>query len=75
MDFYDILTEREPGKAYHPYAGRYEGEWMEGYVHIDFLNEHFSDYETAEEMKNATDSRGLNKYFDWIAEKGKIPAE
>ena len=70
MDFYDILEEIDPGYAYNPYAGRISGEWLEGMVSIDFLNEHFSQYETAEEMINATKSHGLKLYFAWLRDKG-----
>jgi len=74
MDFYYILEEVEEGHAYNPYAGRTkEGEWIEGYVSIDFLNEHFSQYETADEMIDATNSEGLKLYFAWLRdEKGLL---
>ncbi len=75
MDFYDILEEVRPGYAYNPYAGKTEdGEWKEGWVSIDFLNEHFGRYNTATEMKNATTSEGLKLFFDWLVEQGKLPA-
>lgn len=73
MDFYDILEEIRPGYAYNPYAAKVDGEWKEGGVSIDFLNEHFGQYETAEEMKNATTSEGLKLFFDWLVEQGKLP--
>lgn len=71
MDFYYILEEVEEGHAYNPYAGRTkEGEWIEGYVSIDFLNAHFSQYETADEMIAATESEGLKLYFQWLKDQG-----
>ena len=71
MDFYELLDEVEEGLAYNPYAGKTEdGQWIEGYILIDFLNKHFSQFETAEEMKNATESEGLKLYFDWLKQKG-----
>lgn len=73
MDFYYILEEVEEGHAYNPYAGRTkEGEWIEGYVSIDFLNEHFSQYETADEMIDATNSEGLKLYFAWLRDQGLL---
>ena len=74
-DFYAILTEVEPGQAYNPYAGKdSEGNWLEGYISIDFLNTNFGQYSTATEMKNATESEGLKLFFDWLVEQGKLPA-
>lgn len=74
MDFYEILEEIRPGYAYNPYAGKtVDGEWKEGGVSIDFLNEHFGQYSTAEEMINATESEGLKKFFQWLKDEGKLP--
>ena len=71
MNYYDILEEIEEGFAYNPYAAKTEnGTWLEGYISINFLNAHFSQFETAEEMKNATESEGLKLYFDWLKQKG-----
>ena len=74
-DFNAILEEVEPDFAYTPYASKdLEGKWREGFMSISFLNEHFGQYETAEEMKNATTSEGLKLFFDWLVEQGKLPA-
>lgn len=71
MNFYDVLEEIEQGQAYNPYAGRTkDGDWIEGYISIDFLNAHFSQYETADEMIAATESEGLKLYFAWLRDKG-----
>lgn len=71
MNFHDILEEIDFRMSFNPYAGRTkEGEWIEGLVSIDFLNEHFSQYETAEEMKDATESEGLKLYFAWLRDEG-----
>lgn len=70
MDFYEILVEVREGEAHNPYAARLDGKWIEGFVSIDFLNEHFAQYSTAEEMINATESEGLKLYFDWLKEQG-----
>lgn len=51
------------------------GEWLSGVVSVDWLQEHFGQYETAAEMKAATESEGLRLYFDWLAAQGLIPAE
>ena len=73
MNFYDILKEVEQKKAYNPYAGKVDGEWVEGQIDIDFLNNNFGEYETATEMKENTDSEGLIMFFDYLVEKGKLP--
>lgn len=71
MDFYNILEEVEVGQAYNPFAGKTsDNVWLEGTVSIDFLNNNFGHLETAEEMKNATESEGLKLYFDWLKQKG-----
>jgi hypothetical protein len=70
MDFYDILGDF----IKNPFAARTEdGEWIEGTISIPFLNANFSQYETAEEMINATDAEGLKLYFAWLRdEKGLL---
>ena len=74
MDF-SFLNE-ENGKTRYPFAYRQineddsYGDWNEGKISIEFLNKHFGHLETAEEMKNATNSEGLKLYFDWLKEKG-----
>jgi hypothetical protein len=74
-DFKKILEEVSEGQAYNPYAGQdVDGSWIEGTISIDFLNNNFGQYDTSKEMKNATESEGLNLYFDWLVEQGKIPA-
>lgn len=75
MDFYEILTELEDdtGRAYIPYSYKTEdGKWHEGTISIDFLNEHFSQYETADEMTAATESEGLKLYFTWLRDQGLL---
>lgn len=70
MDFYTVLEEIEEGQAYLPYASLRGGMWTEGLISIDHLNSKYSQYSTAEEMINATESEGLKLYFDWLKEKG-----
>ena len=74
MDFKNILQEypfEGTGEAYNPYAGKTQnGEWIEGTISIDFLNEHFSQYSTAQEMIDATESEGLKKFFAWLRDEG-----
>lgn len=72
MNFYTILEEVEKGQAYNLYAGKKDGEWIEGTISIDFLNNNFSQYETADEMIEATNSEGLKKYFQWLKDEGKL---
>lgn len=71
MNFFDRLKEVHEGQALNPFAGKTEsGEWIEGTISIDFLNEHFGHLETADEMINATESEGLKLYFAWLRDKG-----
>jgi hypothetical protein len=77
MDFYNILDEVQDakGQTYMPYAGKMDdGTWIEGTISIDFLNANFGNFTTATEMKNATQSEGLQLFFDWLVEQGKLPA-
>jgi len=71
MDFFAILEHDEFYRSYNPYAAKSEdGEWIKGYVYVDFLNEHFRQYSTADEMINAIESEGLKMYFAWLKEQG-----
>lgn len=70
MDFFEILMEVREGLAYNPYAAKVDDTWVGDFISIDFLNEHFSRYSTAEEMINATESEGLKLYFVWLREQG-----
>jgi hypothetical protein len=77
IDFHSFLEEMPfegSGQAYNPYAAKWNGEWLEGTISIDFLDDNFGQYGTANEMKNATSSEGLKSYFDYLVEQGKIPA-
>lgn len=77
MDFYDIVKETwfvGSRQTYTPYACKMsDGKWIEGTLSIDFLNTNFGQFETATEMKNATESEGLKLFFDWLVEQGKLP--
>lgn len=74
MDFYTILEEVVPGQAANPYAEKdTNGEWVEGFISIDWLNQHFGQYTTAQEMIDATTSEGLKLYFAWLRDQGKLP--
>lgn len=74
MADFRTLEEIEPGQAYCPYAARtVDGVWQPGLISIAALQERFGQYDTASEMKAATDSEGLKLYFDWLADQGKIP--
>lgn len=73
MNFYDILEQVYEGYAHNPYAGKTEdGQWVEGFISIDFLNENFGQYSTPTEMKNATTSEGLKRFFDYLVAEGKL---
>lgn len=67
MDF-STLKKIDEEYVYNPYAGENGGG-----TSIVFLNTNFGQYETAEEMKNATNSDMLKQFFNWIADEGKIP--
>jgi len=69
MDFNNISVN---GFIYNPYAGRINGEWVEGFISVDFLNNNFGQYSTATEMKNATKSEGLKLFFDYLVQEGKL---
>jgi len=61
----------DPESAFNPYAGQTpEGEWIAGTISIPFLQQHFGQYNTASEMKAATQSEGLKLYFDWLVQQG-----
>lgn len=71
MDFHELKTKEDNDMTPNPFAARQEsGEWVEGYISIEFLNKHFGHLETVEEMKRATDSEGLKLYFSWLRDKG-----
>ena len=69
---FDNVPKNHEGEAINPYAVQIDGEWIEGTISIEFLNKHFGQYETAEEMKNATNSEGLKLYFDWLKKQGLL---
>lgn len=73
MDFYKVVKVYELDKTQttSPFSGKISGgDWEEGLISINYLNEHFGHLETAEEMINATESEGLKLYFAWLKEKG-----
>lgn len=77
--FEDVTVVHEDifGDKYtpNPYGSKINGEWSEALTGIDYLQDNFGKYDTAKEMKENTNSKGYKKYFDWLAEKGKIPKE
>lgn len=72
VDFYDLLDEVEEGEANNPYSSKDENsiEWDAGTISIDYLNKHFNQFETIEEMKNATNSESLKLFFNWLKDEG-----
>lgn len=66
MDFYNVLNT-DKDYSHTPYANKQDGKWIEGDISVIFLNKHFSQYETAQEMINATNSEGLKLYFAWLS--------
>jgi hypothetical protein len=76
-DFYKIVSESSdmPGFTENPYAGQTEdGTWIVGLTSIDFLNLNFGSFSTTTEMKASTTSEGLQLYFDWLVQQGKLTA-
>lgn len=73
IDFKKILTEVTEGNSYNPYAAKLpNGDWIEGTISIDFLENNFSNFETASEIKESITSEGLIKYFDYLVKEGLI---
>jgi len=70
MNFYDILEEETEGMAKNPYAAKSNGEWIEGLISIDFLNEFYGKYETYEDIVANSMTEGHKLYFEWLKEKG-----
>ena len=69
--FDKVPFDEEEMMAINPYGGKNsDGEWVKGYISIDYLNNYFGQYETAEEMINATESEGLKLYFQYLKDEG-----
>ena len=56
--------------ARNPFAGKSGNEWIEGGTSIQFLNNNFGQYSTAQEMIDAAEDEGLQMYFAWLKEQG-----
>jgi hypothetical protein len=56
--------------AKNPFAGKSGNEWVEGGTSIQFLNDNFGQYSTAQEMIDAAEDEGLQMYFAWLKEQG-----
>lgn len=57
-----------------PFGARKANEdWQPGFISTEYLQEHFGHLDTATEMIEATISEGLKLFFQWLADKGKIP--
>jgi hypothetical protein len=54
----------------NPFAGKSGNEWIEGGTSVQFLNDNFGQYSTAQEMIDATEDEGLKMYFAWLKEQG-----
>mgnify|MGYP001443602817 CR=1 FL=1 len=70
MNFYDILEEETEGMAYSPYAAKEEGEWIEGLISIDFLNEYYGYYKSVDEMIENSIHESHTLYFRFLKEQG-----
>jgi hypothetical protein len=58
--------------AKNPFAGKSGNEWVEGGTSVQFLNDNFGQYSTAQEMIDATEDEGLKMYFAWLKEQGTL---
>ena len=56
--------------AKNPFAGISGNEWVEGGTSVQFLNDNFGQYSTAQEMIDAAEDEGLQMYFAWLKEQG-----
>lgn len=72
MDFNIKELLVSEGFIKNPFSSKKDGEWTEGVTSIYFLNENFSQYETAKEMVSATESEGLKLFFSWLKEQGVL---
>ena len=68
-NFFEIV-EVEDGQTFTPYAGKINGEWVEGTLDVQFLQDNFGQFTTAQEMIDATGSEGLKLYFAWLKDRG-----
>lgn len=59
-----IVDDKE--YLFNPFAGKIEGEWIEGYTSLEFLNANFKNFTKVDDCKNATNSEGLKLYFDYL---------
>ena len=69
ISFIHILADEidADGNVRNPYAGRTsDGDWIDGYVSVEFLQEHFGHFESLEECIQATESEGLKLFFEYL---------
>ena len=65
MDFTKYATPE--GEIINPFAGKMEsGDWLEGTISVEWLQEHFGLYQTLDECIQATDSEGLKLFFEHL---------
>lgn len=50
----------------NPFAGKKDGEWLEGTISTHFLQENFGGYKTIDECVEATESEGLKLFFEYL---------
>lgn len=72
MDFISISNDQ--GMINNPFSAKCDNEWIAGQINAEFLQTNFGQFNTATEMKNATESEGLKLFFSYLAEQGKIQA-
>jgi hypothetical protein len=60
----------EDGQTNTPFAGMIDGQWVGGTMDVEFLQDNFGQYSTAQEMIDATGSAGLKLFFGWLKDQG-----
>ena len=68
MDFNTV--PQEDRLVINPYATKKDGEWVEGYTSLEFLEQHFGGLSKSEIYEKAKISEGLTLYFKWLEEQG-----
>ena len=62
-----MFTQYKGTSIPNPYAARTEsGEWVEGTISGDFLQQHYGHCKDLDECINATESEGLKLFFEYL---------
>jgi len=62
------------GYLYNPYQAQDKsGAYYDGEIPVEYLNRVFGAHDKATDMINATNDTKLQKFFQWLADEGKLP--